>query len=125
MLTVAGEEDAVNPAESGGGMDTVAAMAQLKDEIRDSLVAISSGTGCSWFPAAFEKDFDDNFHMDYITACANLRAANYSLPQVLQPLQRLAQWSCCFIPMCFFLGCADDSAHLQGDRGQDCTRHCD
>lgn len=30
-------------------------------------------------PIEFEKDDDDNFHMDYITACSNLRATNYSI----------------------------------------------
>ena len=27
----------------------------------------------------FEKDDDTNFHMDFITACSNLRAENYSI----------------------------------------------
>lgn len=27
----------------------------------------------------FEKDDDTNFHMDFITACSNLRAANYEI----------------------------------------------
>ena len=27
----------------------------------------------------FEKDDDTNFHMDFITACSNLRAANYGI----------------------------------------------
>uniref|UniRef100_A0A7S1H9X9 Ubiquitin-activating enzyme E1 C-terminal domain-containing protein n=1 Tax=Hemiselmis andersenii TaxID=464988 RepID=A0A7S1H9X9_HEMAN len=30
-------------------------------------------------PIEFEKDDDDNFHMDYITACSNLRASNYAI----------------------------------------------
>lgn len=28
----------------------------------------------------FEKDDDQNFHVDFIYACANIRAMNYSLP---------------------------------------------
>lgn len=28
----------------------------------------------------FEKDDDTNFHMDFITACSNLRAENYDIP---------------------------------------------
>eukprot|EP00736_Rhodelphis_marinus_P008560 Rmarinus@m.25111 len=28
----------------------------------------------------FEKDDDNNFHMDFIVACSNLRATNYSIP---------------------------------------------
>mmetsp|Transcript_21138 Transcript_21138/g.54122 ORF Transcript_21138/g.54122 Transcript_21138/m.54122 type:complete len:1186 (+) Transcript_21138:63-3620(+) len=31
-------------------------------------------------PADFEKDDDDNFHIDFVTACSNLRAANYHIP---------------------------------------------
>jgi ubiquitin-activating enzyme E1 len=31
-------------------------------------------------PADFEKDDDSNFHMDFITACSNLRAENYDIP---------------------------------------------
>ena len=30
-------------------------------------------------PLEFEKDDDSNFHMDFITACSNLRAENYSI----------------------------------------------
>lgn len=32
------------------------------------------------FPCDFEKDDDSNFHMDFIVACSNLRATNYSIP---------------------------------------------
>ena len=30
-------------------------------------------------PEKFEKDHDDNFHMDFITAASNLRASNYDI----------------------------------------------
>ena len=30
-------------------------------------------------PAEFEKDDDSNFHIDFITACSNLRARNYKI----------------------------------------------
>lgn len=30
-------------------------------------------------PVEFEKDDDSNFHMDFITACSNLRAENYDI----------------------------------------------
>ena len=33
-------------------------------------------------PVVFEKDDDTNFHMDLITALANMRARNYSIPEV-------------------------------------------
>ena len=31
-------------------------------------------------PLEFEKDDDTNRHMDFIVACSNLRAYNYSIP---------------------------------------------
>ena len=31
-------------------------------------------------PIDFEKDDDTNLHMDFITACSNLRAENYDIP---------------------------------------------
>ena len=31
-------------------------------------------------PVEFEKDDDTNFHIDFITASANLRAMNYNIP---------------------------------------------
>jgi len=31
-------------------------------------------------PLDFEKDDDDNFHIDFITCCSNLRAYNYHIP---------------------------------------------
>ena len=40
----------------------------------------ASGSG-SFEPADFEKDDDDNFHIDFITACSNLRAANYKIAE--------------------------------------------
>jgi ubiquitin-activating enzyme E1 len=30
----------------------------------------------------FEKDDDSNYHIDFISACANLRARNYKIPEV-------------------------------------------
>ncbi len=30
----------------------------------------------------FEKDDDTNFHIDFISACANLSARNYKIPEV-------------------------------------------
>lgn len=39
-------------------------------------------TGYSMDAVVFEKDDDTNFHMDLITALANMRARNYSIPEV-------------------------------------------
>ncbi len=35
--------------------------------------------GIKIHPEEFEKDDDANFHMDFITACSNLRAENYDI----------------------------------------------
>ena len=40
----------------------------------------SSLAGFQLNPVEFEKDNDSNFHIDFITACSNLRASNYSIP---------------------------------------------
>ena len=36
--------------------------------------------GLKVIPLDFEKDDDSNHHMDFIVACSNLRAFNYSIP---------------------------------------------
>jgi len=41
----------------------------------------SSLVGYRLSPAEFEKDQDDNFHIDFITACSNLRARNYKIAE--------------------------------------------
>jgi len=33
-------------------------------------------------PVEFEKDDDTNYHIDFISATANLRARNYKIPEV-------------------------------------------
>ena len=35
----------------------------------------------SLIAADFEKDDDSNFHIDFITACSNLRARNYKITE--------------------------------------------
>ncbi|KAJ3186739.1 SPS-sensor component ptr3 [Gaertneriomyces sp. JEL0708] len=50
------------------------------DNIIQSLPAPSSLAGLRLKPVEFEKDDDTNFHIDFITSCSNLRAANYSIP---------------------------------------------
>jgi hypothetical protein len=44
----------------------------------DEVVALA-GTPNNFEPVDFEKDDDDNFHIDFITACSNLRATNYRI----------------------------------------------
>jgi len=51
------------------------------DEIVKALPSPSSMAGYRMAPAEFEKDDDTNFHIDFITACANLRARNYKIAE--------------------------------------------
>ena len=46
----------------------------------DELAALGSAPNI-FEPADFEKDDDDNFHIDFIAACSNLRAFNYRIPE--------------------------------------------
>merc|ERR1712038_557614 len=47
--------------------------------LADLRVSTESLPGDSLAPADFEKDDDKNFHIDFITACSNLRASNYEI----------------------------------------------
>jgi hypothetical protein len=46
------------------------------------LVAQALAAGYKMHPIEFEKDDDTNFHMDFISAMANLRARCYQIPEV-------------------------------------------
>lgn len=50
------------------------------DVISKALPPTSSLSGFKLEPCDFEKDDDSNFHIDFITACSNLRATNYRIP---------------------------------------------
>jgi len=50
-------------------------------EIVRQLPTPSSMPGYRMTPADFEKDDDANFHIDFITACSNLRANNYRIAE--------------------------------------------
>lgn len=60
----------------------------MTDDYDDQLAAVSkhlpgpaSLAGYRLKVIEFEKDDDTNFHMDFITACSNLRARNYSITE--------------------------------------------
>ncbi|KAJ2819295.1 E1 ubiquitin-activating protein, partial [Coemansia erecta] len=64
--------------EAGAGADTDAdKLAELLASMPDP----SAFAGVRLEPADFEKDDDTNFHIDFITAASNLRAANYDITQ--------------------------------------------
>ncbi|KAL6886278.1 hypothetical protein HDV57DRAFT_490091 [Trichoderma longibrachiatum] len=48
-------------------------------ELSASLPPPSSLAGFQLQPVEFEKDDDTNYHIDFITACSNLRAENYKI----------------------------------------------
>ncbi|KAH7198213.1 uncharacterized protein B0J16DRAFT_330032 [Fusarium flagelliforme] len=48
-------------------------------KLADALPSPSSLSGFQLVPVDFEKDDDSNHHIDFITACSNLRAENYKI----------------------------------------------
>uniref|UniRef100_A0A1I8GM96 E1 ubiquitin-activating enzyme n=1 Tax=Macrostomum lignano TaxID=282301 RepID=A0A1I8GM96_9PLAT len=52
-----------------------------KDLLEAKSQFAASGLADSVRVVEFEKDDDSNYHMDFITACSNLRAANYDIEQ--------------------------------------------
>ena len=51
---------------------------QLLESLNISTQTITTG---ALVAADFEKDDDTNFHIDFITACSNLRARNYKITE--------------------------------------------
>nr|XP_023026513.1 ubiquitin-like modifier-activating enzyme 1 [Leptinotarsa decemlineata] len=49
-------------------------------QIKEELPSVEELNGLCLTPLEFEKDDDTNFHMDFIVAASNLRAANYKIP---------------------------------------------
>jgi len=58
------------------GMEDDDALAQ---NVLSELPLPNVASHISLIPIEFEKDDDKNFHVDFITACSNLRATNYSI----------------------------------------------
>lgn len=49
------------------------------EELQNSIPSLAALKGVHIFPIEFEKDDDNNFHMDFIVAASNLRAENYDI----------------------------------------------
>lgn len=65
---------------AGGDEEDAAGDEEVKEY--DALLAALEKidlAGVNFEPADFEKDHDANFHIDYIHACANMRAWNYDI----------------------------------------------
>ena len=74
----ANEEEAKKMEEErAGAMD----VDHIADEIIAQLPEPGKLAGYQMHPAEFEKDDDTNFHMDFMTACSNLRARNYRITE--------------------------------------------
>lgn len=74
-------EEAGQPAPkqtSTDDEDDEPVITQLLEQLRVSTGSVSED---SLSPADFEKDDDSNFHIDFINACANLRARNYKITE--------------------------------------------
>lgn len=73
IATTDAEAQAQNNADPGDADD------ERIETIINELAASSALVGFQMTPLEFEKDDDSNHHIDFITACSNLRAANYSI----------------------------------------------
>jgi len=75
---------AQNDAEAKKMAEEAAAAENHEEQtlaIKAALPKPSSLAGYRLHPVSFEKDDDTNFHMQFITACSNLRARNYRVKE--------------------------------------------
>ena len=63
---------------NAGSDDDEPAIAQLLQSLEGTTRDLNAN---QFKPADFEKDDDSNFHIDFITACSNLRARNYKITE--------------------------------------------
>jgi len=69
--------DAEAQAQNDSGVSDAAILEKIMAELPDSASLKASGNRI--IPHEFEKDDDSNGHIDFIVACSNLRATNYSI----------------------------------------------
>ncbi|XP_076942196.1 ubiquitin-activating enzyme E1 1-like isoform X2 [Bidens hawaiensis] len=65
---------------SSASIDDDAVIAELIRRLEQRRQTLPSGYAMK--PIQFEKDDDTNYHMDFIAGLANMRARNYSIPEV-------------------------------------------
>merc|ERR1719339_171429 len=77
-----GVKIAVTDAEAQAQAENSMSDTQLLEQLLAELPAAADlkAGGLRITPAEFEKDDDSNGHIDFIVACSNLRAMNYSIP---------------------------------------------
>eukprot|EP00760_Papus_ankaliazontas_P017843 PhM_4_TR1738/c0_g1_i1/m.86944/K03178/UBE1, UBA1; ubiquitin-activating enzyme E1 len=74
------DEENDSSANDGGSGDEDAQQEVLFEELLTSVVSLGGSMSSSKAQSLdFEKDDDDNFHIDFITAAATLRARNYDI----------------------------------------------
>lgn len=74
-----GVKIAVTDAEAQSSQNFGGDDDEIMDEIKRSLPNPAKLANMVLRPVDFEKDDDDNFHMDFIVAASNLRAENYAI----------------------------------------------
>jgi len=71
---------AVSDAEAAAAANAVGMLDEDRlTQLQTEIPPASSFPGLRILPLEFEKDDDSNFHMDFIVASSNLRAANYDI----------------------------------------------
>ena len=70
----------IDGEEKKEGADDMAREEAELEQLLTRIADMGAGAKGHFESADFEKDDDDNFHIDFITACSNLRAANYHIP---------------------------------------------
>ena len=79
-----GDEPSVEDESAAGEpeADDDAAIEMIIEQLGQPGLGLIGGKTLKMKPEEFEKDHDDNFHMDFITAASNLRARNYGIAEV-------------------------------------------
>ena len=70
----------IDGEEKKEGADDMGREEAELEQLLTRIADMGAGAKGHFEPADFEKDDDDNFHIDFITACSNLRASNYHIP---------------------------------------------
>ena len=73
------------PAPDAAPADEGVAAQEFEKLVRALAEELPRGRGVTLMVEDFEKDDDTNFHIDFVTACGNLRACNYQI----KPVDRL------------------------------------
>jgi ubiquitin-activating enzyme E1 len=52
------------------------------NELQSNLINLDVNSNYTFVPIEFEKDSEANYHVEFMTACSNLRARSYKIPEV-------------------------------------------